>query len=276
MNTKNLLGNLLIIALISVLSGCGINSSLMFKTPKNSISEIDTLTSKYYTIVDKSEVPLLPQEDYKITKDDKIMFLLSTNGGQDIVSGQAGVSNRDVNSVQTQRSYNQLEYVVRSDGKVMLPLIGELYLEGMTVKKTEDTLKKLFSEHFLDPFVQVTVTNKRVIVFPGDGGAAKVIYIKNNNTTLMEVIAEVGGISERGKSKAIKLMRSVNGKREIYPIDLSTLEGLAFADMVVQANDYVYVEPTPKLGREVLAQVAPIVSILTSGLILFNVFMNLK
>ena len=253
------------------LSGCGINSNLMFRTPKNSISETDTLKSKYYTMVDKEDVTMLPQEDYKISKDDKITFLLSTNDGQDIVSGQTGINTKNA-SGQT----NQIEYVVRSDGKVLLPLIGELQIEGMTVKKSEDTLKQLFSAHYLDPFVQVTVTNKRVIVFPGDGGAAKVVFIKNNNTTLMEVIAEVGGISERGKSKSIKLMRSVNGKREIYPIDLSTIEGLAFADMIVQANDYVYVEPHPKLGREVISQVTPIVAILSSALVLFTVFLNLK
>lgn len=257
--------------LIATLSGCGINSNLMFKTPKNSISETDTLKSKHYTLIDKNEVPMLPQEDYKISKDDKITFLLSTNDGQDIVSGQTGVS-----SESTSGQSNQIEYVVRSDGNVLLPLIGDLQIVGMTVKQSEDKLKELYTAHYLDPFVQVTVTNKRVIVFPGDGGSAKVVIIKNNNTTLMEVIAEVGGISERGKANTIKLMRSVNGKREIYPIDLSTIEGLAFADMIVQANDYVYVEPHPKLGREVLSQVTPIVAILSSALVLFTVFLNLK
>ena len=257
--------------LIATLSGCGINSNLMFKSPKNSISETDTVKSKYYTLIDKNEVPLLPQEDYKISKDDKITFLLSTNDGQDIVSGQTGVS-----SESTSGQSNQIEYVVRSDGNVFLPLIGDLYIVGMTVKQSEEKLKELYTAHYLNPFVQVTVTNKRVIVFPGDGGSAKVVIIKNNNTTLMEVIAEVGGISERGKANTIKLMRSVNGKREIYPIDLSTIEGLAFADMIVQANDYVYVEPHPKLGREVLAQVTPIVAILSSALVLFTVFLNFK
>lgn len=271
MNTKNPFIFVLAGILIAVLSACGINSNLMFKTPKNSVSETDTLKSKYYTVIDKKDVPMLPQEDYKISKDDKITFMLSTNDGQDIVSGQTGVNN---NAPAGQS--NQIEYVVRSDGKVLLPLIGEIYIEGMTVKKSEDTLKKLFSAHYLDPFVQVTVTNKRVIVFPGDGGAAKVVFIKNNNTSLMEVIAEVGGISERGKANTIKLMRSVNGKREIYPIDLSTIEGLAFADMIVQANDYVYVEPHPKLGREILAQATPLIAVFTSALVLFTVFLNLK
>ena len=257
--------------LIIILSGCGINSNLMFKTPKNSISETDTLKSKYYTLVDKNEVPMLPQEDYRISKDDKITFTLSTNDGQDILTGQTGT-----NATAKGNQNNQIEYVVRSDGKVLLPVVGEIHIQGMTVKQSEDTLKQLFSNYYLDPFVQVTVTNKRVIVFPGDGGSAKVVFIKNNNTTLMEVIAEVGGISERGRANTIKLMRSINGKREIYPIDLSTIEGLAFADMIVQANDYVYVEPHPKLGREVLSQVTPIVAILSSALVLFTVFLNLK
>lgn len=243
----------------------------MFKTPVNSVSETDTLKSKYYTLVDKEAVPLLPQEDYKISKDDKISFMLSTNDGQDILRGQTGMNNNTTNN-----QSKQIEYVVRSDGKVLLPVVGELYIQGMTVKESEDTLKRMFANYYLDPFVQVTVTNKRVIVFPGDGGAAKVVFIKNNNTTLMEVIAEVGGISERGKSNSIKLMRSVNGKREIYPIDLSTIEGLAFADMIVQANDYVYIEPHPKLGREVLTQVTPIIALFSSALVLFSVFLNLK
>ena len=271
MNTKRTYITILTWILISTLSGCGINSNLMFKTPKNSISETDTLKSKYYTMIDKEDVPMLPKEDYKISKDDKITFMLSTNDGQDILKGQTGMNNTNNNN-----QSSQIEYVVRSDGKVLLPVVGELHIEGMSVKESEDTLRHLFSSQYLDPFVQVTVTNKRVIVFPGDGGSAKVVFIKNNNTSLMEVIAEVGGISERGKSKSIKLMRSVNGKREIYPIDLSTIEGLAFADMIVQANDYVYVEPHPKLGREVLSQVTPIVAILSSALVLFTVFLNLK
>src|SRR5690606_9634948 len=118
------------------------------------------------------------------SKDDKITFILSTNDGQDILTNQTGTSitNRLNQS-------NQIEYVVRSDGKVLLPVVGEIHIEGMTVKRSEDTLKTLFSHYYLNPFVQVTVTNKRVIVFPGDGGEAKVVIIKNNNTTLMEVIA---------------------------------------------------------------------------------------
>ncbi len=264
-----------LLALLLVLPSCGINSNLMFKIPKGQDSKSDTLKKqgdKYYKLYDKDSIPLLPREDYKLSKDDKFTFTLSTNDGKRILEGLSGIGS----DMSVASSAMQLEYVIRSDGYVALPVVGEVRLVGMTVKQSEDTLMKLFSAHYLDPYVQLRVTNQRVIVFPGEGGEAKVIIIKNNNTTLMEVIAEAGGIRDRGKANSIKLMRSVNGKREIYPIDLSTIEGLAYADMVVQANDYVYVEPNAKLGREALAQTAPFLVLITSTFFMINIINNLK
>lgn len=264
-----------LLALLSLLvfSACGINSNLMFKIPKDGDSRVDTLQSaKHYKLYHKDSIPLLPREDYRLAKDDKFTFTLSTNNGKRILEGLSGIGS----DMSTSATAMQFEYLIRSDGFVSLPVIGEVYLVGKTVKESEDTLAKLFAGFYLDPFVQLKVTNQRVIVFPGEGGEAKVILIKNNNTTLMEVLAEAGGIRERGKARSVKLMRSINGKREIYPIDLSTIEGLAYADMVVQANDYVYVEPNAKLGREALAQTAPFLALITTTLFMINIINNLK
>lgn len=271
-NSKNKWLFSIVLGIFILLSGCGINSSLMFKIPKDSNTEGSTVKSDYYKIYKKDSVPLIPMEDYKIAADDKFTFTLNTNDGQRILEGMSGTSNTPLQN----NTVNQFEYIVRPDGKALLPIVGEVKLVGLTEKESEDTLKQMFSKFYLNPFVQLRVTNRRVIVFPGDGGAARVVYIKNNNTTLMEVIAEVGGISERGKSKSIKLMRSIAGKREIYPIDLSTIEGLIYADMIVQSNDYIYIEPNAKLGREALAQASPFLALVSTILVVFTVFNNLK
>ena len=123
--------------------------------------------------------------------------------------------------------------------------------------------------------MQVKITNQRVVVFPGNGSDAMVILLSNANTTLMEAIAAAGGITERGKANTIKLMRKENGIRKIYNIDLSTLDGLKYVDMVVQANDYIYIEPNPELAKEVLKEIAPIVSILSSAILIFSIFSKL-
>ncbi len=246
----------LIIAVgIGLLSSCGVNSNVMFKVPKGEVNY--------------DSIPMAPAEDYKISVDDKMSFTLFTNNGAQIIDLMSGVSS--VNGVNN----GTYEYVVRRTGEVELPVIGNVYVQGLTIAECEDTLTSRF-RMYQEPFVQVKITNQRVIVFPGNGSDAKVIPLVNTNTTLMEALAQAGGITERGKANTIKLMRKVNGKREIYGIDLSTIEGLKYVDMIVQANDYIYVEPTPDLGKEVAEDVVPVISILSGAVIIIRFLTLIK
>jgi len=259
--------------LLLLFSSCGINSSLMLKIPRESEPKPDSLKTvqeKYYRLYDKDSVPLLLREDFRMSIDDKFTFSLSTNDGKNILEGMTGIGQSSGGGG------TSIEYLITTDGKTMLPVVGEVSLLGLTIKQGEDSLKKMFSKHYLDPFVQIKVTNKRVIVFPGEGGQARVIYLKNNNTTIMEIIAESGGISPRGKTKSIKLIRFIDGRRVIYPIDLSSINGLMYADLYVQANDYIYVEPTPNIAAELLKQTAPILGIISSVFVVFSIVNNLK
>lgn len=246
------------IILLAFVSSCGVNSNLMFKSPKGDHANQDS-------------IPMFPSEDYRISVDDKITFSLSTNNGTKIIESMSGIRSEGTGSAN-----NLNEYVVRKSGKVELPILGEVHIQGLTVAQCEDTLQQLFSKEYQDPFVQVKVTNQRVIVFPGNGSDARVIPLLNSNTTVMEAIAQAGGITERGKANTIKLMRRERGERKIYKLDLSTMEGLKYADMVVQANDYIYIEPNADLAKETIKEIAPIVSIISSAIIIFTVFTNLK
>jgi polysaccharide export outer membrane protein len=226
----------------------------MFKTPKGGDFKYDS-------------IPMRPLEEYKISKDDKISFTISNNLGHKIIENQTGIGGINTAAM----NGKEIEYIVKSDGYAELPVVGNVHIEGLNISECEDTLVKLFSKEHQNPFIQVKVTNQRVIVFPGEGGDAKVIPLVNTNTTLMEAIAQSGGITERGKANTVKLMRKVKGKREIYLIDLSKIEGLQYTDMIVQSNDYIYVEPNPRLAREVLTQITPFITILSSFVIVLTV-----
>lgn len=212
--------------------------------------------------------PENPISQYTIIPNDIIEFRLFANEGFKIIDLSSGTEGG-----QQVRNIN-INYLVENDGSVRLPLIDTCNLKGKTVRQSEIYLEKKYSEFYVNPFVQIQVVNKRVIVFPGNGSDAKVITLNNNNTTLMEAIAMAGGITERGKAKRIKLVRkNMEGKRSVYLIDLSTMDGgLKYADMVVQANDYIYVEPVPQYGREILTNIAPYISILSSAIVIYTVF----
>lgn len=232
----------------------------MFKSPKGEYASNDT-------------IPMYPKTDYRISIEDRLSFTLTTNDGSRLLDQMSGIN---VGGNSTNNATHTTDYVVRKNGKVELPVLGYVQAEGLTVEQFEDTLQDLFSTAYQDPFVQVKITNKRVVIFPGEAGKAAVVPLTNENTTLMEALAQAGGITERGKANSIKIMRRENGTRKIYNIDLSTIDGLKYADLVLQANDYIYIEPVPRLARELVKEMAPVISIFSSALVIFTVISNLK
>lgn len=243
------------------IQSCGVNSNLMLKTHKDyPFADIDTLNTT--------------KDDYHIDRNDILQLRFFTNDGIKIL--ELTTSSNTQGQAQTLNASNALSYVIQNDSMVNLPVIGEVNLVGKSIREAEDLLENLYEGQYVNPFIQLSVTNRRVIVFPGNGGEASVLYLANNNVTLLEAIALAGGIAERGRAKKIKLIRKNDaGKRIVYKIDLSKIEGLDYTDIIVQANDYIYVEPVPEIGREVLKEVTPIVSLISSAAIVISVISKL-
>ncbi len=249
---------LIVVSTLASLTSCGVNSNIMFKVPKGELVYNDS-------------VPMAPTTDYVIAPDDKITFTLSTNDGELILDASIGLDNIAQNN-----NTRIVEYLVKRDGTVELPKIHNVKVAGLTVVQCQDLLESSYATEYENPFIQVKITNQRVVVFPGTGSEAKVIFLENNNTTLMEALAQAGGITDRGKANTVKLMRRVNGQRKVYILDMSVIEGLKYADMIVQANDYIYVEPSAQVAREVLREVSPIVSIISSAAVVLTLITRLK
>ncbi|MDQ3047613.1 MAG: polysaccharide biosynthesis/export family protein [Bacteroidota bacterium] len=230
----------------------------MLKTPKG---------FKYSDLPDDS----LKSSDYRLSANDILEFSIYSNDGFKLVDLTSLNS-----SNQAFRFETGLEYLVESDGMVKLPILGRIKINGYTIKEAENHLEEVYSAYYIRPYVVIGVKNKRVIVFPGNPGDAKIIALRNNNTTLIEALAQAGGISENGKARIIKVIRIVNGKHEVYLIDLSKIEGIKYASMVLQANDLIYVEPRRRYATKFFQEVSPIVSLVTSAVILYTYAQLLK
>ena len=113
-------------------------------------------------------------------------------------------------------------YLVRQDSLVEFPIIGDLNIVGKTIKEAELYLESLFSEFYVDPFIVLGVSTKRIFLFNGaSGGEARVVNLLYNNMTLFEVLATAGGISNTNSSKSIKIIRKTNEGIKIFNADLS-------------------------------------------------------
>lgn len=250
----NLFKNLFLFALLLVgISSCKVlRPSLMLKTSK---------TYNFDKITDT-----LVKENYRIASTDAIQFKVFANDGFKLVDMS--------NSGNVTNSGAVIEETVDKDGYLKLPLLGKIKVIGLTIREAQSMLEKEYETFYVKPFVQLKVVNKRVIVFPGSAGAARVVPIVNNNTTVFEAIALAGGITEDGKAYRIKLIRRTNDKPEVYLIDLSKIEGIAAGNITVLANDIIHVETRPRIAQKALQEITPYLTLLTSSLTLYFIFTN--
>lgn len=153
----------------------------------------------------------------------------------------------------------QITYLVEQDGYVELPLFGRTYALGLTENELEDLIEQKCASIFNEPFAVLQVKNRRAFVF--SGSAAAVISLNPGPTTLLEVIAKSGGIGRDLKAHNIKVLRGDLKDPEIIEVDLSTMEGLKNADLIIQTNDVIYIEQRLRVANSVLREISPILSV---------------
>lgn len=232
------------------LSSCKIiRSNLMLKTPKNYV--YDKLTDS------------ISRLSYRIAANDAIQYRIVTNDGYKLVDLAGSLNNAGFRT--------DLEVIVETDGTVKLPSVGYVKLLGMSLREAEALLEEKYSVFYVKPFVTLKVTNKRVIVFPGNGGIARSLSLTNNNTTVIEAIALAGGLTEDSKAYKVKLLRTHDdAKSQVFLMDLSKIEGLADANTRVHANDIIYVEPRYKFTRTLVTELTPLITLLSTSLIIYT------
>ncbi len=203
-------------------------------------------------------------EDYRIFPTDFITMRILSNEGFKMVD--LSPTNN------TSLMISSVDITVELDGSVKLPLIGRINLQGMRLREAEQILETRYAEYYIGPFVTMRVTNKRVAVFPGNAGLARMIPIVNNNTTIIEALALAGGVSEDGKAFKVKLVRRNGTEFKVYLMDLSTIKGLRDGTAVVQANDLIYIEPQNRYFLRIMTQVYPYVSVLSTAYLFYTIF----
>jgi polysaccharide export outer membrane protein len=200
-----------------------------------------------------SQFPEIQDKEYRLAADDRIAVRMFTNDGSGLINVTAG-SSVMVGSGTT------LDVKLESDGFAKLPLFGRTYLEGLTIRQAEMLIEDKFSEFYNNPFVLLEVSNKRVMIFAGTN--TSVVTLDNDNTTLFEVLAMTGGVPEDGKADKIKLIRGDLKNPDVYLIDLSTLSGMQHANLVLQANDIIYIEVRKGHVRRILLELTPYLALI--------------
>jgi len=134
---------------------------------------------------------------------------------------------------------------VRADGKLSLPLVGEVDAAGKTVGQLQSELIQLYKSQLKTPEVTVSLETSltTVVVSGAVNKPGKIAF--ERPTTVFQAIMEAGGPSEFGTLKHVRLVRTVNGVQKSQVMNVhNTLIGQGTKPFYVRDGDVLYVPQT--------------------------------
>jgi polysaccharide biosynthesis/export protein len=110
---------------------------------------------------------------------------------------------------------------VRPDGKISLPLVGELAASGLTTMKLRDSIAERLKEYISNPEVIVIVQEVKSRSFNIVGKVGKPgSYDMAKPMTVLDAIAVAGGFQEFARTaKIYVLRRQADGSRSMLPFN---------------------------------------------------------
>lgn len=241
--------------LFFMLGSCRSYNPILFKAKNKNLSE------------QLSQLKQKAEKNYVIQKNDFITISVYTNSGEFIIlppsvrnNGVVGNNNNPNNQIQNNQ-FREISFLVKQDGEAKLPMVGNVNLLGLTLNQSDSLLQIKYSKFYEKPFVVTQFKNKRVIVLKGDQG---LLYpLRNEKIHLIEALAATGGMSRDLKSHNIRLIRGDLQNPKVFLIDLSTIDGLTYHNLILEPNDIIYIEPIRRPFLESLRDVSSVISIFT-------------
>ncbi len=131
---------------------------------------------------------------------------------------------------------------IRRDGKVSLPLIGEVTAAGKRVIDFQHELVSRYEGQLDNSEVLVTLENGTASVTVSGFANKPAVYTFDRPTTVYQVVMEAGGPSDYGSASNIHLTRIINGEQRTETINLRpTVHGQPTIPKYVQDGDVIYI-----------------------------------
>lgn len=131
---------------------------------------------------------------------------------------------------------------IRADGRLSLPLVGEVDAAHKTVGQLQSELVQLYKPQLKSPEVVVTLEGSTTTVVVSGSVAKPGKIVFDRPTTVFQAIMEAGGATAYGNLRGVRLIRTINGVQKSQVLNLrGALNGESTNAFYVRDGDVIYV-----------------------------------
>lgn len=158
----------------------------------------------------------------------------------------------------------QYELQVSKEGKILIPVAGQLYVTGVPFDKLQGKIQSLLSKHYSglasnpqNTFIDVTIAQIRPIrIFIMGEVSAPGGYTVSSTATAFNALYSIGGPTKKGTLRSIDILRN-NVKIATVDFYDYLISGLSTTDVRLQNSDVIFVPPRGKTVAAVGSVVRP-------------------
>lgn len=136
------------------------------------------------------------------------------------------------------------EVLVRPDGKISFPLVGDFQAEGRTVEELKSDLVRRLSPFISDTPISVSVVKANSYKIYVIGKVARPgEFLVGHDTSVMQALSLAGGLTQFASENQIKVLRRENGEERAHSFrygDAKKGKGLE-RNILLQRGDVVVV-----------------------------------
>ncbi len=132
---------------------------------------------------------------------------------------------------------------IRRDGKLNLPLVGEVEAAGLTPDDLQKKLVTLYASQISSKEITVQVQSSSFPVFVTGSVVKPGKVLSDHPMTALEAVMEAGGFNyATANLKAVRIVRNENGVMQHFTVDLKAiLQGNETKSFYLKPGDIVYV-----------------------------------
>ena len=133
-------------------------------------------------------------------------------------------------------------YLVDNEGFIYFPVLGKLYIKGMTLAQLRADLEKRLLTYLAEPLVSIKQLNFNVTVL-GEVKSPGQYTSPSDKITILQALGLAGDMTDYGNRTNVKLIREEEGVSKTYVIDFTDKNITSSPYYYMQQNDVLYVEP---------------------------------
>lgn len=221
------------LALLLGLCSCGSSKKLTY------LQDMEFLEN--YPVKEEAEIRIQPKDrlDIMVTcKNPELALPFNIMGGMVRTDADGNMS-----SV-TAGQEDKKGYVVDKSGCIDFPVLGQLVVAGLTLDELKGMITERIKEknYLKEPIVMADFMNFQITML-GEVSNKGNYTIDNNEINLIQAIAMAGDLTNNAKREEILVIRTENGQRKVYPVNMLSKDLYESPAFQLQQNDVVYAKP---------------------------------